>query len=122
MALGDSSPPGEGGGPHPALSHTPIICWVLKASVCVAPATSRCKDIESKYHGGDQRAHVALEAWGELSDPPSRFGLIMGLSGQSFNWTELLAGSEVAWATGLHRTPFQVSGRARLVEEGWVAH
>lgn len=46
----------------------------------------------------------------------------MGLSGQSFKWTELLAGSEVAWATGLHRTPFQVSGRARPIEEGWVAH
>lgn len=88
----------------------------------MAPSTSRCKDIEPKHHGGDQRAHVALEAQGELSDPPSRFGLIMGLSGQSFKWTELLAGSEVAWATGLHRTPFQASHRARPVEEGWVAH
>lgn len=60
MALGDSSPPGEGGGPHPAVSR--VICWVLKASLCVAASTSRCKDIESKHHGGDQRAYVALEA------------------------------------------------------------
>ena len=52
---------------------------------------------------------------GSLTDPPSHPAIdldsFMGLSGQSFNWTELLAESEVPWATRPHRKPFQVSDR-----------
>lgn len=94
----------RGGGPTLLFYVSSVGFW---KTLCVAASTSRCKDIESKHHGGDQRGLCCPGGLGRIVWSPSRFGLIMGLSGQSFKWTELLAGSEVAWATGLHRTPFQ---------------
>lgn len=98
------------------LFRTLVVCSALKASESMAPATGRCKDIECEHRGGDQRAHVTLQSLEQsVRFPPVDLDSLMGLR------TEPLAGSEVVWATGLHRTSFRVSGRALPGREraGW---